>query len=234
MRVFRFSRLLIVPAAAALTLSACTALYARDLRPAASGDPDPKYHECVPCAQHLRDSVFHSYMDSLDYRISALNDVARRVDSLSKLFKGHPNWKLFMDGKTFGPMHFPETHLPSTKLSEIPNIEIPEITIPEVNIPSIEIPEIDINLDTSNLSELTKGVSKLSELAGVVSGMVSGTADLDGNGFISGTANANPQSSSDSFYDSNSGSRYYIRNAPPAQKAKRAKPDGNIWLLNAK
>ena len=128
-----------------LVLSACTPIYAATIQPTNQSNA-PKCHVCKRYVAHLRDSLFHSYMDSLDFRIHELNDAAHRVDSLTRILKSESHVNLHLDGRTFEPFHIPEFTIPEINTPEV-NIRLPKITLPRIDVPKIEIPDIDIPAD---------------------------------------------------------------------------------------
>ena len=145
MQYRRIARFLIV--LFAFIFSACSLSYAITIEPAKQSNA-LKCHTCKRYAMHVRDSLFHSYMDSLDYRIHALNDVARKVDSLARILKSGGHVSLHLDGKTFGPLHIPKITIPEINIPEW-NVEVPKIMVPEIDVPKIEMPDIDVQLDSS-------------------------------------------------------------------------------------
>jgi hypothetical protein len=124
-----------VAAFSLLGLLACAQAKATNLTDA-NGD-DPKLLANPHNVQFMRDSVFHSYLDSLDLRIETLNRAARTVDSLARSLRNTPSLKLHVNGHCFGPIHIPSQNVGPDSI---------QVTTPEVNIPEIEIPDIDIEI----------------------------------------------------------------------------------------
>lgn len=133
-------------------LAACTEASA-----ATRGGDDPKAIPTTRSLQSVRDSVFHSYLDSLDLRIETLNKAAHTVDSLAPSLRAMPSLKLHVNGHCFGPIHIPSQTVGSDSVS---------VETPEVNIPEIEIPDLDIEFPWS---ETIPGQS--------IQGMTSGSTD---------------------------------------------------------
>ena len=205
----------------ALTLSACSLSYALTIEPAKQSDA-PKCHTCKRYAMHVRDSVFHSYMDSLDFRIHALNDVARKVDSLARILKSKGHVSLHLDGKTFGPLRIPKITIPEISIPEW-DVEVPKITVPEIEVPKIEMPDIDIQVDgTISESDSTDGSVIIKR---GIDGRITG---LRSSGFLNPSEVTLHFNSSKYYLDK--GRRYYIENPllaqvlPPLQGPAKAWP----------
>jgi hypothetical protein len=139
---------------AVLGLAACTQAHA-----SVATDPKASQPGTVPSArsaQYLRDSVFNSYLDSLDVRIESIGRAARTLDSLARSLHAMPSLKLHVNGHCFGPIHIPSQTVGPDSLT---------IETPEVNIPEIEIPNIDIefpSLDGTILSDSLRGENRFS------------------------------------------------------------------------
>ena len=212
----------------ALTFSACSLSYALTIEPAKQSDA-PKCQTCKRYAMHIRDSVFHSYMDSLDFRIHALNDVARKVDSLARILNSKGHVSLHLDGKTLGPLRIPKFTIPEISIPEW-DVEVPEITVPEIEVPKIEMPDIDIQVDGS-ISDSDHADGSL-----IVTGSSSGEmAELQGPGLRLHLSPSEYTLHVNSFeypkhYYLDRGRRYYIENplwaqvTPPVQGPAKAWP----------
>ena len=186
-----------------------------------NGD-DPKSLSRERSVQFLRDSVFHSYLDSLDLRIESLNRAARTVDSVARELRTMPKLKVHVAGHCFGPLHIPSTEVGSDSVT---------VRIPEVNVPEIEIPDLDINVPyVGGDGTLLYPNPETPNSVGILSNGDSYTSEIAPNGslFITGST------TSSTYYYSQGNSRYYIRNAKPGVKAKRATNSSSVWLLDSK
>jgi hypothetical protein len=173
----------------------------------AYGD-DPQTISNPRSLQYVRDSVFHSYLDSLDLRIETLNRAARTVDSLARTLRNSPSLKIHVNGHCFGPIHIPSQGVGADSLS---------ISTPEINIPEIEIPDIDIEVphvggDGTMLYPMPDRSQMIHGSPGTIIGI---------------TSNESP-----SYYYQKGDTRYYIRNVQPRQHSMRAPSGSNVWLLS--
>lgn len=194
-------------AASLLTLAACSQASASTF---VRNGEDPAVSASRHSIQFVRDSVFHSYLDSLDLRIETLNQAARTVDSLARQLRAMPKIKVHVNGHCFGPLHIPSQTLGVDSIT----VTTPEITIPEIEIPDVDIEVPHVGTDGTRLYDGPKAI----------------VIDPKVSQYIT---KASPDPASEYYYSSGT-SRYYIRNVKPDLKAKRAGTSSSVWLLDSK
>jgi hypothetical protein len=189
MRIIRY--LYCLSFAAGLWLSACSPLSAAPFicqhqigTAVDKSSGDPMNRECEQIAAHARDSIFHSFMDSIGTRIEELNVVAHRVDSLAKIFHDKGRVQMHLDGKSFGPLILPSVRIPGTNFRET-ELQVPDRDTPEIQVPEIVVPPIDIEESMSEAGikgEIHSSVGRPAAIEGAYSGSSNGIKDpLTGN-----------------------------------------------------